>query len=248
LENKDYEKAFILKSKELKLKNDLYELTNKKHNKITSRDIYEVLEQKYNIVINLNNPKIIKRLLKEVQQKMPSFITVNNQFITIVKHHPKDQVLALILSSNDSLKLIAYSSIVASVFHKELIVIDIKDFQNKVDMLTGSKYNNDNYAFKPIIDKPNSLLFVQNIDYASSDIQEVFQKILKAGKINNYLQYPIDFHQCCIFFERPSNLLIPIGFDNNILKENDFLCNLTELQFQDFDVQIASKTIDKIAS
>ena len=242
--NNYFDKAIDCKNTELILTKEIKEIQYKNKISIHENDIYHVLEQKNNILININRDKIINKLEKQLINNIVGQDQVIQEFLMVLKNN-KDffshlQSFSIIGPSGVGKQ--KFLSIVAEIIKKQLIIIDINDYSNQIEKYIGSIYNQNNYIFKKILINPNSMIYVKNIENASIEICNMFQKIIDNEYIVDAWDNKLNFKHSLLFFLNKSNRNY-LGFD----AESGNLDNLSVEKWYKLNfVKLSKENIRKI--
>lgn len=237
--NHQYNKALELKDKEIKIESKLNKLSiknnNSKKNKVTIYDVATVIENKTNIPlyeINKNTNKI-NNLEKYLKSKIIGQDTVINDLVSITRK------ITLGLKNNlpYSILFIGSSGVGKTLLVKEyskylnipLIRLDMGEYKesHSISRIIGSPpgyigYNEYDNVLEKIKNNPYSILLLDEIEKAHSDVINLFLSILDEGEILDTHGNKVSFRNTIIIMT--SNIrsnIENIGFNKSLDKEEE---------------------------
>ena len=237
--NHHYNKAMTIRNNEMKLESNINELTlslkDMKRKTITIKDVAMVLEKKtsipiYEIKSNINKVKNIEKYLK-------SKIIGQNKAITELSNITKKIFLGLKSDLPYSLLFVGKSGIGKTLLVKEyskylsipLIRLDMGEYKeaHSISKIIGSPpgyvgYNDYDNILEKVKNNPYSIILLDEIEKAHSNIINLFLSILDEGEILDSHGNKVNFKNTIIIMT--SNIkseIENIGFNHNNEYEED---------------------------
>lgn len=231
----NFEKATELKNKQAELEtkiNKLYLKSNrtKTSKKITKEMVLKMLSKKINVPLyefNLDNKKVL-----DLDKKLNEKVCGQKEAIKIISDYTKRKQLGFDNNKTHSFLLIGKTGVGKTMLVKEyakeilskdnFIRVDMSEFKesHSVSKIIGSPpgyvgYEENNYLLEKIRNNPYSILLLDEVEKASSNVIKLFLQILDEGKINDSKGNAVYFNNVVIFMT--SNLGVnveKIGFNN----------------------------------
>lgn len=244
----NFEKATELKNKQSELETKINKLQLKNCKKrqpseITKDMVTLVVSKKVNVPLfefNINNKKIL-----QLENNLNKKIFGQANAIEIISEYTKRKQLGFSNNRPHSFMLIGKTGVGKTLLVKEyakeiydkdsFIRVDMSEFRepHSVSKILGSPpgyigYDDENYLLEKIRNNPYSVLLLDEIEKASTDVIKLFLQVLDEGKIKDSKGNDVYFNNVVIFMT--SNLGVnneKIGFSNNnnehlLSKLNDF--------------------------
>ena len=240
-----FNEATILRDKEIELESSLNAI-NKHRNRrrsITIKDVSAVIEKKTGIPIYEvnNNLKKIRGLSKYLKDRIigqdsviDNLVTITNKVFCGLKNELPYSMLFIGKSGVGKTMLVKEYSKYLNI---PLIRLDMGEYKetHTVSKIIGSPpgyigYNEYNNVLEKVKNNPFSILLLDEIEKANSEVLNVFLSILDEGIIMDSHGNKVDFRNTIIIMTSnigsEHNL---IGFNNNIDKESDIRKNLSTI-------------------
>ena len=244
LKNAEYEYMDIINNLEL----NLYKYKRKK---VTKKDVAEVVSLKSGVpVYEILNEK--KNIIKEVRKTFDKFIIGQDKAIKDITNITKK----IKLGFNDKCYSILFcgpsgvgKTALATLFGKNLvgdnvIKLDMSEYKeaHSISKIIGSPPGyigyDDNNILETIRSKPNSVLILDEIEKAHSDVINLFLGVLDEGKIKTSKGVEVRFDNVIIVMT--SN----VGYLNNSLGFNNKIEEVSKLN-ENFSIPFMNR-VDKI--
>ena len=231
---KDYENASIYKEKENKLITKInkleLELTKEKNNIVTKEDVINIISRKSNVPIfelkNINQKDIIN-----FENKLKKNIIGNEKNIDeLVKIYKKlklgfkddNMCYSLLFVGPSGVGKTELAKIFSNKISNNVIRIDMSEYSesHSISKLIGSPagylgYDDNKNILESVKDNPFSVLILDELEKAHSNVINLFYQILDEGKLKDSKGEDIYFNNCIIIMT--SN----IGFNNNSIGFNN---------------------------
>lgn len=233
----NFDKATELKNKQSEIETKINKLQlkaskNKQKSEITKEMVLLVVSKKVNVPLyefNMNNKKILN-----LESKLNKKIFGQEQAIEIISEYTKRKQLGFSNNKPHSFLLIGKTGVGKTLLVKEyakeiydknnFIRVDMSEYKepHAVSKIIGSPpgyvgYDDDNYLLEKIRNNPYSVLLLDEIEKASTDVVKLFLQVLDEGKIKDSKGNIVYFNNVTIFMT--SNLGMSgekIGFNNTI--------------------------------
>ncbi len=230
--NNKFDDAIRLRNKEIKLENNIKNISFGKYNIICDKDILKVLEQKANV------PLYNKNTICKVKNNLQSIIGQDEQIKKInslinYKINNVDQLLSMLFIGpsgvgksevvkilNKSIDKINYIKINGSEYSCET------SLNKLVGITAGYVGYNDSYIFNKLRYNPYALIVIENFDLLANNIKNMFYQILEEGYIIDSRGNHINFNSSIIISTITSDYKNKIGFNNK--NDNNFYSNYVD--------------------
>ncbi len=234
----DFKTAYELKAKENRLTANLNKVViNEKI--VSKKDVLEVIKNKSNIK-SLGISKERKKFYKLLENKLNDVLIGQNKAVKeLIKSLIRKELLktkktysVLITGESSSGKTLLATTFLKNVVgENNIIKLDLSEYKeyHTITKLIGTTagyigYDNKNNVFEKIRTNPSSALLIDNFEMASSEVQNLFLKILKSGIIEDASGKKIDFTNTYVIFtttiKKENN---PVGFENKKINDLSFL-------------------------
>lgn len=209
LKNKDYKNALKLKTKNMPT--------------IKTEDIISVVEKLANIKVlnNTHYEKVCKALDKSVKYQN---LTKLKELLK--KKCTTNKIVGIEIKGPSSCGKTYTAHVIRDALEYNLIELDMKEFRSStsINRLIGSDPGYVGYESTTILDKikynPYSLILLKNIEYAGTQVLELFNSIIDKGYLIDKYNNKIDFNNTLII-KTNNELTSKIGYDEvNTLNEN----------------------------
>ncbi len=209
LKNKDYKNALKLKTKNMPT--------------IKTEDIISVVEKLANIKVlnNTHYEKVCKALDKSVKYQN---LTKLKELLK--KKCTTNKIVGIEIKGPSGCGKTYTAHVIRDALEYNLIELDMKEFRSStsINRLIGSDPGYVGYESTTILDKikynPYSLILLKNIEYAGTQVLELFNSIIDKGYLTDKYNNKIDFNNTLII-KTNNELTSKIGYDEaNTLNEN----------------------------
>lgn len=209
LKNKDYKNALKLKPKNMPT--------------IKTEDIISVVEKLANIKVlnNTHYEKVCKDLDKSVKYQN---LTKLKELLK--KKCTTNKIVGIEIKGPSGCGKTYTAHVIRDALEYNLIELDMKEFRSStsINRLIGSDPGYVGYESTTILDKikynPYSLILLKNIEYAGTQVLELFNSIIDKGYLIDKYNNKIDFNNTLII-KTNNELTSKIGYDEvNTLNEN----------------------------
>ena len=244
-----YNEAVVVRNNEMELESKINKLSlslkRKRRKKITIKDVATAIENSTNIPIYEinNNLKIIKGLEKYLKEKIVGQDKVINELVMITKK------IAIGLQGNIpySLLFIGKSGVGKTMLVKEyskylnipLIRLDMGEYKESysISKIIGSPpgyvgYNDYDNFLEKVKNNPYSIILLDEIEKACSDVISVFLSILDEGIIADSHGNKVNFKNTIIIMTSNINSEHDsIGFNQSIDNDENNIRNILSTSF-----------------
>lgn len=230
--NNKFDEACILKQKEIKILKEI-DCIKLEKNVVLKEDIMDVIKSKGNIKLyNIKNDyynNIKNKLLNTIygqENNIEKLINLLRKKDILKEKKCTSILIEGMKSTGKSLLANEYLKLIYS--KKNILNIDLSLYKeyHTISKLIGTTagylgYDNKNNVFEKIRTNPNYGIIVDNFDMACDEVQNMFLKIIKDGKIEDSAGKNIDFSMCTIIFIMNDNEEEKLGFSNKKSSIND---------------------------
>lgn len=209
LKNKDYKNALKIRAnKDITIKDE---------------DILSVIENLANVkILNKHSYELVSGYLDEL---------VKGQDLTKLKEKLKkkcvsNEIVGIEIKGPASSGKTYTAHVIAESLNYNLIELDMKEFRSStsINRLIGSDPGYVGFESQTILDKvkynPYSLILLKNIEYASSNVLELFDSIIDKGYLTDKYNNKIDFNFTLII-KTNNELTSKIGYDEKYEEEEN---------------------------
>lgn len=214
VKNNNFEEALNYRKQEI----ELYEKIEKEKNssnKITNNDIKEVMLRKSNIPNMKNNWKDLKTYLNNEIIGQEEAI---NEIIASLKSKESDLPVSILLTGSTGVGKTKTVKEIATYLKMPLVRLDLSEYNEPVSInrLIGSSAGYVGYDDENIFDRirmyPNSIVLLDELEKANSNVINLFLQVLDEGFITNAKGEKIDFKNTYIFMTSNAEINNKIGF------------------------------------
>lgn len=214
VKNNNFEEALNYRKQEI----ELYEKIEKEKNssnRITNNDIKEVMLRKSNIPNMKNNWKDLKAYLNNEIVGQEEAI---NEIIASLKSKESDLPVSILLTGSTGVGKTKTVKEIATYLKMPLVRLDLSEYNEPVSInrLIGSSAGYVGYDDENIFDRirmyPNSLVLLDELEKANSNVINLFLQVLDEGFITNAKGEKIDFKNTYIFMTSNAEINNKIGF------------------------------------
>ena len=238
IKNNNYEEALKIYNKELIIKEEIKNNKVKIKLKISERDILDVLENKTNMIFNVEKLDFLDKIKIKITEKLYGVDNYVNEIFDEIKDNVKNKKGFLKIYMEGA-KYLGKSTIVkelaANYPKNNFIRIDLKEYKTAVDInkLIGTTQGyigyHDAHLFSKLKNNIFSIILFDNYNDAHSDVKELIKEILKEGNITDNKGEKIYFNNCFIFITNDIIEDNKVGFNNTLTKnENNELNELVD--------------------
>ena len=214
VKNNNFEEALNYRKQEI----ELYEKIEKEKNssnRITNNDIKEVMLRKSNIPNMKNNWKDLKAYLNNEIVGQEEAI---NEIIASLKSKESDLPVSILLTGSTGVGKTKTVKEIATYLKMPLVRLDLSEYNEPVSInrLIGSSAGSVGYDDENIFDRirmyPNSIVLLDELEKANSNVINLFLQVLDEGFITNAKGEKIDFKNTYIFMTSNAEINNKIGF------------------------------------
>lgn len=214
VKNNNFEEALNYRKQEI----ELYEKIEKEKNssnRITNNDIKEVMLRKSNIPNMKNNWKDLKAYLNNEIVGQEEAI---NEIIASLKFKESDLPVSILLTGSTGVGKTKTVKEIATYLKMPLVRLDLSEYNEPVSInrLIGSSAGYVGYDDENIFDRirmyPNSIVLLDELEKANSNVINLFLQVLDEGFITNAKGEKIDFKNTYIFMTSNAEINNKIGF------------------------------------
>lgn len=214
VKNNNFEEALNYRKQEI----ELYEKIEKEKNssnRITNNDIKEVILRKSNIPNMKNNWKDLKAYLNNEIVGQEEAI---NEIIASLKSKESDLPVSILLTGSTGVGKTKTVKEIATYLKMPLVRLDLSEYNEPVSInrLIGSSVGYVGYDDENIFDRirmyPNSIVLLDELEKANSNVINLFLQVLDEGFITNAKGEKIDFKNTYIFMTSNAEINNKIGF------------------------------------
>lgn len=252
LESNDFDKALLIKEKELNLEKKINDEKNKKE-VITDKDIECLLKRQGNIAsLKTSESKLYKYLLEFIVGQDEALKEISK----LVKIKSDKPVSILLTGSTGTGKTYTVKKL-AEYLNTNLIRLDMSEYSEKmsINKLIGSSAGyvgyDDQNVFDKVVASPCPIILLDEIEKAHPSILNLFLQILDEGYVTNSKGNKIDFKNSIIMMTSNAEASKTIGFvpSNEGFKDTfskEFLARITKvISYKDVDKEMINKYLKK---
>lgn len=210
----NFEEALNYRKQEIEL-NEKIEKEKNMANRITNNDIKEVMLRKSNIPNIKNNWKDLNTYLKD---KIIGQEEAINEIIDSLKSKESDLPVSILLTGSTGVGKTKTVKEIATYLKMPLVRLDLSEYNEPVSInrLIGSSAGYVGYDDENIFDRirmyPNSIVLLDELEKANSNVINLFLQVLDEGFITNAKGEKIDFKNTYIFMTSNAEINNKIGF------------------------------------
>lgn len=214
VKNNNFEEALNYRKQEIEL-NEKIEKEKNSSNRITNNDIKEVMLRKSNIPNMKNNWKDLKAYLNNEIVGQEEAI---NEIIASLKSKESDLPVSILLTGSTGVGKTKTVKEIATYLKMPLVRLDLSKYNEPVSInrLIGSSAGYVGYDDENIFDRirmyPNSIVLLDELEKANSNVINLFLQVLDEGFITNAKGEKIDFKNTYIFMTSNAEINNKIGF------------------------------------
>lgn len=252
LVSNDFDKALLIKEKELNLEKKINNEKNKKE-VITDKDIEYLLKRQGNIAsLKTSESKLYKYLLEFIVGQDEALKEISK----LVKIKSDKPVSILLTGSTGTGKTYTVKKL-AEYLNTNLIRLDMSEYSEKmsINKLIGSSAGyvgyDDQNVFDKVVASPCPIILLDEIEKAHPSILNLFLQILDEGYVTNSKGNKIDFKNSIIMMTSNAEASKTIGFvpSNEGFKDifsKEFLARITKvISYKDVDKEMINKYLKK---
>lgn len=214
VKSNNFEEALNYRKQEIEL-NEKIEKEKNMANRITNNDIKEVMLRKSNIPNIKNNWKDLNTYLKD---KIIGQEEAINEIIDSLKSKESDLPVSILLTGSTGVGKTKTVKEIAAYLKMPLVRLDLSEYNEPVSInrLIGSSAGYVGYDDENIFDRirmyPNSIVLLDELEKANSNVINLFLQVLDEGFITNAKGEKIDFKNTYIFMTSNAEINNKIGF------------------------------------
>ena len=249
----NFDEALKYRSMEIKLQEKIYKEENTP-NKITAKDIKEMLERKNNIPFIENDFKDLENYL------LDNIIGQNNvvrEIINALKQKEEDLPVSILLTGSTGVGKTKTVKEIAKYLDIPLIRLDLSEYNESVSItrLIGASagyvgYDDEN-IFEKVRMNPHSIILLDELEKAHPNVINLFLQILDEGYVTNSKGEKIDFKNTYIFMTSNAMVNQKIGFMKGKSNYQDsfskeFLARITaKINYNNITEEMIKEYLDK---
>ena len=249
----NFDEALKYRSMEIKLQEKIYKEENTP-NKITAKDIKEMLERKNNIPFIENDFKDLENYL------LDNIIGQNNvvrEIINALKQKEEDLPVSILLTGSTGVGKTKTVKEIAKYLDIPLIRLDLSEYNESVSItrLIGASagyvgYDDEN-IFEKVRMNPHSIILLDELEKAHPNVINLFLQILDEGYVTNSKGEKIDFKNTYIFMTSNAMINQKIGFMKGKSNYQDsfskeFLARITaKINYNNITEEMIKEYLDK---
>ena len=249
----NFDEALKYRSMEIKLQEKIDKEENTP-NKITAKDIKEMLERKNNIPFIENKFKDLENYL------LDNIIGQNNvvrEIINALKQKEEDLPVSILLTGSTGVGKTKTVKEIAKYLDIPLIRLDLSEYNESVSItrLIGASagyvgYDDEN-IFEKVRMNPHSIILLDELEKAHPNVINLFLQILDEGYVTNSKGEKIDFKNTYIFMTSNAMVNQKIGFMKGKSNYQDsfskeFLARITaKINYNNITEEMIKEYLDK---
>ena len=249
----NFDEALKYRSMEIKLQEKIDKEENTP-NKITAKDIKEMLERKNNIPFIENDFKDLENYL------LDNIIGQNNvvrEIINALKQKEEDLPISILLTGSTGVGKTKTVKEIAKYLDIPLIRLDLSEYNESVSItrLIGASagyvgYDDEN-IFEKVRMNPHSIILLDELEKAHPNVINLFLQILDEGYVTNSKGEKIDFKNTYIFMTSNAMINQKIGFMKGKSNYQDsfskeFLARITaKINYNNITEEMIKEYLDK---
>ena len=249
----NFDEALKYRSMEIKLQEKIDKEENTP-NKITAKDIKEMLERKNNIPFIENDFKDLENYL------LDNIIGQNNvvrEIINALKQKEEDLPISILLTGSTGVGKTKTVKEIAKYLDIPLIRLDLSEYNESVSItrLIGASagyvgYDDEN-IFEKVRMNPHSIILLDELEKAHPNVISLFLQILDEGYVTNSKGEKIDFKNTYIFMTSNAMINQKIGFMKGKSNYQDsfskeFLARITaKINYNNITEEMIKEYLDK---
>lgn len=249
----NFDEALKYRSMEIKLQEKIDKEENTP-NKITAKDIKEMLERKNNIPFIENDFKDLENYL------LDNIIGQNNvvrEIINALKQKEEDLPVSILLTGSTGVGKTKTVKEIAKYLDIPLIRLDLSEYNESVSItrLIGASAGYVGYEDENIFEKvrmnPHSIILLDELEKAHPNVINLFLQILDEGYVTNSKGEKIDFKNTYIFMTSNAMVNQKIGFMKGKSNYQDsfskeFLARITaKINYNNITEEMIKEYLDK---
>ena len=249
----NFDEALKYRSMEIKLQEKIDKEENTP-NKITAKDIKEMLERKNNIPFIENDFENLENYL------LDNIIGQNNvvrEIINALKQKEEDLPISILLTGSTGVGKTKTVKEIAKYLDIPLIRLDLSEYNESVSItrLIGASagyvgYDDEN-IFEKVRMNPHSIILLDELEKAHPNVINLFLQILDEGYVTNSKGEKIDFKNTYIFMTSNAMVNQKIGFMKGKSNYQDsfskeFLARITaKINYNNITEEMIKEYLDK---
>ena len=198
--NHHFKEAIMLRNDEMKIESEINKLNlNMNHKKriVTIKDVCSVIEKKTNIPIyEINSNKNFKRIEKYLKSKIIGQDNIINELVKATKKImyglKSDLPFSFLFVGNSGVGKTMLVKEYSKYLNLPLIRLDMSEYKesHSISKILGSPpgyigYNDYDNVLEKIVNQPNAIILLDEIEKACSEVINLFLQILDEGKITD---------------------------------------------------------------
>lgn len=255
IEKQDFNQAINLKNKEEQLKK---KMNNKnKELKITKTIIYEVIQNKTLIPLLENKNKVINKIKRNLKTNIFGQDKAIDKIIDNLKTNDSITPLSFLFTGSSGIGKTESAKLISQGLNNKggIIRLDMSEYalETSINKLIGVSAGYVGYEDETILNKvkknPYSVILLDEIEKAHSQVLNLFLQILDEGFITNNKGEKVMFSNTIIIMTSNATTTNNLGFNQNDKRSNEYLSpellnRITSIiEFQSIDLKTIKEYI-----
>ncbi len=201
------------------LEKKIKELNYQNKDLITKEDIYQVVESKSNIPLNLDKDALIEKIKTNLNQELyGQELAIKKLIDNIAWYFKKDSNLKMLLIGPSGIGKTSSVKLISKALNINLIRLDMSEYnlETAVNKLIGVSHGyvgyEDDFIFNQVKYNPYSIILVDEIEKAHPSVLNLFLQIMDEDVIHDAHGEAIDFSHAIIIMTSNAYKNINVGF------------------------------------
>ena len=230
IKNNNYDEALKIYSEVIKIREKLNKKNNRIKEIIDENDILDVLENKTNMILDINKLDFLNNIKNIIKDKLYNVESYVDKIIEIIKEkvHNKEAFLKVLLEGGINLGKSSIVKLIAENYPNcNFIRVDLKEYKSSIDItkMIGTSQGyvgyNDKHIFSELKNGLFNIILFDNFNEAHNNVKELIKEILKEGSVTDNRGEKICFNNSYIFITNDEINNTRVGFANDIKKRSN---------------------------